>query len=306
VGFRLKCDKSVSSEVRRIVLRQLEVATSELTSVGDPASEEAIHDARKRVKKIRAVIRLVRPVLDRTVRADERMLRRVHKMLAPVADGHGVVEMLEALARRYAKSLPRKTVVSMRANLIAREKRIGSEAAAAHVLEDVSRALRVERKHVKQWRLTAEGFAAVESGLKESVRRARKAMLAAWRRPTAHHYHTWRRHVKAHWFHVRLLDARCGHHLVRYQRQIEALDGVLGEYHNLVLLRELLVTDGSLSRDEIAQCLRVIARYQRRLRVHAHVLGARVYSEKPRRFVRRVRQLWRTTAAQADTPTDSA
>jgi CHAD domain-containing protein len=295
VGFRLKCDQTVSSEIRRIVLRQLEVATSELTSVGDPESDEAIHDARKRVKKIRAVIRLVRPVLDKSSRADDSELRRVHRMLAPVADGHGVVEMLDALARRYKKSLPRKTVASMHANLVAREKRIGSETAAAHVLERASRVLRVERRHVMQWRLKKDGFKAVEDGLEESVRRSRKAMLMVWRHPTAHHYHTWRRYVKAHWFHVRLLEGRCGNHLMRYQRQLEALDGVLGEYHNLILLRDLMVADGSLSRQEIAKCLRVIARYERRLRLHAHVLGARVYTEKPRGFVQRVKRLWRTT-----------
>ena len=49
MAFRFKPDKSVSSEIRRIVLRQLEDATSELTSVGDPESDEAIHSARRRV-----------------------------------------------------------------------------------------------------------------------------------------------------------------------------------------------------------------------------------------------------------------
>ena len=99
--------------------------------------------------------------------------------------------------------------------------------------------------------------------------------------------------MKNHWFHVRLLEGRCGYHLVAYERRIEALDGVLGEYHNLALLQEVLVTDTSLSRNEIAQCLRVVARYQRLLRRHAEILGARIYMEPPRRFVRRVRSLWR-------------
>jgi hypothetical protein len=118
-------------------------------------------------------------------------------------------------------------------------------------------------------------------------------MIAAWSQPKMAHFYTWRRYVKNHWFHVRLLEGRCGYHLVAYERRIEALDGVLGEYHNLALLRELLVTDTSLSRDETAQCLRVVARYQRLLRRHAEILGARIYMERPRRFVRRVRALWR-------------
>jgi len=106
VGFRLRRGASVSVEVRRIVLRQLEVAISELHTVGDPESDEAVHDARRRVKKIRAIIRLVRPVLDRTYRVVDHDLREVSKMLAPVADGQGVIETLDAIATRYHKALP--------------------------------------------------------------------------------------------------------------------------------------------------------------------------------------------------------
>ena len=75
MGFRLKPDQAVSSEVRRIVLRQLDLAASELVSVGDPESDEAVHDARRRVKKIRAIIRLVRPVLAKPYRSDPDLRR---------------------------------------------------------------------------------------------------------------------------------------------------------------------------------------------------------------------------------------
>jgi CHAD domain-containing protein len=300
VGFRLKPDQPISSEIRRIVLQQLDVATSELTSIGDPESDEAIHDARRRVKKIRAVIRLVRPVLDKAYRALDADMRDVSHLLAPVADGQGVIDTLNELGRRYSKVLPTKTVNSLRIDLIARGRRIDARTSANHILEQVQRTLRAERALVRRWRLTAEEFDAVGPGLKESVRRARDAMIAAWIHPTADRHHAWRRRVKDHWFHVRLLEARCGNHLITHQRRLEALDGVLGEYHNLMLLRDVLVTDSALTRQETAQCLRVIARYQRTLRRHAQVLGIRIYSEKPRRFVRRVRRLWQATQQPAD------
>jgi CHAD domain-containing protein len=302
VGFRLKSGQAVSSEVRRIVLQQLEVAISELKSIGDPESDEAIHDARRRIKKIRAVIRLVRPVLDKAYRPVDRDLRDISRLLAPVSDGQGVIDTLNELAQRYRKVLPPRTVNSIRSDLVERERRIDSQTEADHVLEKASATLRAERGRVRRWRLSAEGFRAVRPGLKASVRRARNAMIAAWIHPTAAHHHRWRHHVKDHWFHVRLIEAWCGKRLMPYQRRLEALDGVLGEYHNLVLLREVLVTDSALSRRETRLCLRVVARYQRALRRHAHVLGARIYFEKPRRFVRRVRRLWQTTAAGHEAP----
>lgn len=298
MGFRLKSGQAISNEVRRIVLKQLDLATSELTAIGDPESDEAIHDARRRVKKIRAVIRLVRPVLDKEYRTGvDPALRRVSKMLAPVADGQGVIDTLNSLARRYRKALPRSAVAALRADLIQREKRIDARADAQHVLQKATRALRAQRRQVREWQLKAEGFKAIAPGLKESVRRARDAMTSAWTRPTPRHFHSWRRYVKDHWFHVRLLEAHCGNHLIPVQRRLEALDGLLGEYHNLVLLREVLLDDSALAPRDRAYCLRVVARYQRALRQQAHIIGVRTYSEKPRRFVRRVKRLWRTANA---------
>jgi CHAD domain-containing protein len=291
VAFRLKTGEAVSSDIRRIVLQQLDRATSELTSIGDPESDQAIHDARRRVKKIRAIIRLVRPVLNKAHRADPE-LRRVSKMLAPVADGQGVIDTLSQLLKRYRRELPRKTAAAIRTDLIDRSRQIDSKASKQGVLEKAQMTLRAERRRVKNWRLRAEGFSALAPGLKNSVRRARFAMMTAWLHPSAQHHHTWRRHVKNHWFHVRLLSARCGYRLQPYQRQLEALDGVLGEYHNLVLLHEVLVSDSTLAQREVGRCLRIVQRYQSELRRQAQVLGIRIYSEKPRRFVRRVRELW--------------
>lgn len=297
MGFRLKSGQAISSEIRRIVLRQLDLATSELKAIGDPESDEAIHDARRRVK-IRAVIRLVRPVLDKAYRTGvDPELRRVSRMLAPVADGQGVIDTLNVLARRYRKALPRRAVAALRADLIEREKRIDARADAHHVLQRATAALRAQRRQIKEWKLNAEGFRAIAPGLKESVRRARHAMTMAWTHPTPRHFHSWRRYVKDHWFHVRLLEAHCGNHLVPVQRRLEALDGMLGEYHNLVLLREVLLDDSALAPLDRAYCLRVVAKYQRALRQQAQILGVRTYGEKPRRFVRRVKRLWQTAKA---------
>src|SRR5262249_529718 len=152
---------------------------------------------------------------------------------------------------------PRKTIETLRRDLLDREKRIDARAKAEHVLQEAKRTLRAHRGGVKRWRLAAEDFSAIAPGLEESVRRARHAMRVAWKHPTAGHPDSWRRWVKDHWFHVRLLEGRCGNHLMAVQRRLEALDGVLGEYHNLVLLREVLMGGSGLPQPEAARCLRV-------------------------------------------------
>jgi hypothetical protein len=39
VGFRLKSGHAISTEIRRIVLKQFDLATSELKAIGDPESD---------------------------------------------------------------------------------------------------------------------------------------------------------------------------------------------------------------------------------------------------------------------------
>jgi CHAD domain-containing protein len=292
MAFRLKQGAPVSDEVRRIVLRQLEVAISELHTVGDPQSDEAVHDARRRVKKIRAIIRLVRPVLDKDARAVDHDLSTVSRLLAPVADGQGVIETLDELARRYGKVIPKPTLEAARARVVRNSQRADRKATTNGAIELARGTLRSERKRIKHWRVGAEGFGAIASGLEESYRRARRMMIVAWSRPKPSHFHSWRRYVKDHWFHVRLLEGRCGYHLVTYERRIEALDGILGEYHNLVLLQHVLVSDRLVAPAAIVPCLRAVSRYKRVLRQQAQSLGARIYSEKPHGFVRRIKHLW--------------
>ena len=298
MAFRLKQGASISNEVRRIVLKQLEAAISELHSVGDPQSDDAVHDARRRVKKIRAIIRLVRPVLDKEYRAVDRDLSTVSRLLAPVADGRGIVETLKEIEHRYPASLSKRALAVARKGVLRNGARADRDAHARGILKIAAGTLRSERGRVKRWRVRGEGFRAIAPGLEESYRRARRMMLVTWSKPKPSHFHTWRRFVKDHWFHIRLLEGRCGNHLVAYERRIEALDGILGEYHNVILLRDLLVTDESLPQKESARCLRVVSRYQRVLCRHAEILGARIYTERPRRFVRRVRHLWRDAPAE--------
>jgi hypothetical protein len=232
-------------------------------------------------------------VLDKAYRAVDRDLSTVSRLLAPVADGRGIVETLKEIEHRYPASLPKRTLAAARAGVLRNGARADREAHTRGILKIAAGTLRSERSRVKHWQIRGDGFRAIAPGLEESYRRARRMMLATWSKPKPSHFHTWRRYVKDHWFHIRLLEGRCGNHLVAYERRIEALDGILGEYHNVILLRDVLVTDTSLPRDGTARCLRVVARYQRVLRRHAEILGARIYTERPRRFVRRVRHMWR-------------
>ena len=292
MSYRLTPGRSLTADVRWIVDKQLVTAISKLRSAGDHKSDEVVHEARRHVKKARALIRLVQSALGDAYYGSNRRLRVVNRMLAGIADGEAMVDTIVRLGQKYRDRLPRQTVAGLRAGLLERERRVGRKAMLDRLLPRVAELLRREERPVSTWTLNATGFRAVSHGLERSVRRARQAERRADAHPTVERYHAWRRRAKDLWLQVRLLEGRCRDKLLPDERRLEALDGFLGEYHNVVLLERILVNEGVASREDTARCLRLLRRYQAELRYRATTIGRAIAEEKPRHFVRRVHRYW--------------
>ena len=295
MGYRLHSGQPVAHEVRRIAAHQLELAIAGLTAPGDGANDDSVHTARRHIKKVRALIRLVRPALGPRYRAVNRRLRVVSRLLSPIADGEATVATLTQVAERHSGDLPTHVAAKVRAMLERRELMAYQDAALNDAFDAAAALLRAERDAVSEWRLRKTGFRAIARGLERTARAGRRAMGRATGRARSSDYHTWRQRVKDQWLQTRLLEERCGDGLALDERRLEALDGYLGECHNCVILRNVLTTDSTLNRSDAARCLRAVRRYERDLRRCARRLGKAIYHETAHDFARRVRRLWYST-----------
>jgi hypothetical protein len=132
--------------------------------------------------------------------------------------------------------------------------------------------------------------AAIRNGIAQGYARARRALRCVTDSPEDVGFHTWRRRVKDHWYHMRLLEAV--HPPVRRRIQrLKKLEHWLGDDHNLVLLRTTLLEARSAFGDERATAvvLGCIEKYEARLRKRALRLGERLFSSKPRAFGKSIR-----------------
>ena len=295
MSFRLAPNRPVAGEVKRVVDRQLARAILLLHGPPGGRRDDAIHEARRHIKKARAALRLVGPASGEPGEMALRRLRLAHRMLAPIADGQAVVSVADSLVPRAGRRAA-ATLSTVHRVAAARAARIDRNADYDHLLPKVSRILHGERARLRGWKFPLSGFGGLAPGLETSLRRSRKAMKRAERHPTAEHYHTWRCRVKDLWFHLRLIEARCGTVTALEARRLEALDDTLGTHHNIVLLERLLMTEAVAPRRETARILHLLRRYQSELRLRAAVIGSRLLHEKPRRYVRRLRVRWQREA----------
>src|ERR1043166_1632395 len=103
MAFRFKRKESVRKAIRRLGRERVEDA---LECLKDCRHGEAIHCARKDIKKIRAVLRLVRSRIERKELCSLRqLLREPANRLGPARDAYVKVKTLSDLTRHFKGQL---------------------------------------------------------------------------------------------------------------------------------------------------------------------------------------------------------
>lgn len=294
MGYRFKRKEPVEAGLRRIAREQIAKARKELEH-RDEDLHYAIHQVRKRCKKIRGLLRLARPGLGKNYQKENRRWRDAAVGLSFLRDAQSVIETLEKLEGQYDGPTVRAGVDSVKAELETRRKAAaedperGEEAIKAffQTLDEGEAAL-------KEWKLKGSGFAPLGAGEAKTFRRGGKAMKAADRESTAENFHEWRKRVKYHGYHLRLLENAWKPVVRTRRKELEKLADMLGEEHDLSILRELLLEEEERFPDPegVRLVLGLVRRRRKVLRRNARNLGRKIYGEPAKANRKRLESYW--------------
>jgi CHAD domain-containing protein len=302
--YRLRQDETEDYGLRRCAGEELDRAVAELTDGIESDPVTAVHDARKSLKKTRALLRLGTGTLDPDERrAVNAALRDAGRQLSAARDAEVMIEAVDDLAERYAGQLPKPVFDAVRARLEAEAATArGSLAAAGEVADELKRL----RARVDGWQMRRTGWPAVGDGLRRSYARGRRAFRRARRQPSTENLHEWRKRGKDLWYHLRALEPISASTMAGHAEEAHRLSDLLGDDHDLAVLRESLLTDAATAPTDLDSVIRLIDHRRRQLQVQALSVGARLYAEKPKAFVRRLRAYWRAwrTELPAEPPVE--
>jgi CHAD domain-containing protein len=296
MAYRLKADELVADGVKRVILDEIDKTEAMLRQEGE-ARDAGIHDARKSFKKIRAVLRLVRPDLGSTYQHENAWFRDSARDLSDLRDAQAVLESFDKLRDAFPDRMNGQGFGEIRSALERRRTRIGhNDGELVRNAERVRENLPDVRRRIAAWDLKHEGFAAIEPGLRQTYGRGRRARVKAYRSSSDEAFHDWRKRVKYHWYHVRLLQDVWAPVMKSYCRSLKDLADMLGDDHDLVVVKQILA-DPDLDLDDkaaLGACAGLIEGRQGQLRATARRLGDRIYAEKPKCISARIGSYWRT------------
>jgi CHAD domain-containing protein len=293
-SYRLRGDETVPKGIARIARGRIDHAIEELEGKTDRSSEEAVHEARKDMKKLRALVRLVRDEIGGDVyRRENACFRDAGRELAGVRDADVMLATLADLEERYAGALGPEATGPLRQALEAHKIRTAAGArgpAAAQVVDILTTA----RRRVGRWPLGQDSFDAVADGLRRVYRRGRRGFRAARTEPTTENLHEWRKRVKDLWYHLTILRDTWRPVMDALADEAHAASERLGDDHDLAVLLAWAEEHAPESATALAP---LVERRRAELQADAFAISARLYAEKPRAFVRRLERWWDAAAA---------
>lgn len=295
MAFQLSAGEAVADAVRRIAHQQTAEALDRLSNLDGAQAVANIHDCRKRCKKVRGLVRLVRPALGDQYPAADRTYRDAARELSEYRDAQALLSTFDQLVDRSPDRLPAGGLATVREELAERAR--AATRAAADDSDPIDRARRLlaeGRAGIDDWGFKDRGWAAAAGGVTRSYGRGVDALAAVKRSPTPHRYHELRKRAKYTWYHVRLLRDAAPSTLDPLSVIFGRLSDALGDAHDLAVLRDQLRAEpDAFGGQEMVDSAAVFFDWHRvRLEQHSTALADQVYTEKPKRFVGRLAAYW--------------
>ena len=298
----LRHTKSGSTEVQRLLCHHIDQALKALQG-NQPLSDEAVHSVRKQLKKGRADLRLLRKALgSQTYAYENTALRDVARPLTAVRDARTFMDTLDTLVEHsgvqaHALDLDRVRQVLRDAYGEVRQRVLDE----GNTLESLAASLRAARTRARRWPIGRRGWSVLGAGVKRVYRNGREAFAVVQEDPSQAHLHEWRKQVKYLWHQLQVLQPIQVGQLTALADQAHTLANALGDDHDLALLAQKFLEepDKFPDRATIQTLADRIARRRALLQEQAMTLGHRLYEEKPRLFVDRLREYWRAWHGKA-------
>lgn len=243
MAYAIRRKQPPAAEVGRVLTEQTRRARSLLGKwKEDPRTH--VHQARQAFKRIRALLRLIRPGARYVYRVENQFFRDLGHGLAYARDTEAVIDALGLIEVRVSGPFAQDSLRMLRVGLqrrAARERQCG--------IQDFEGRIRLacdalDRAGKRFRRLPLEDLRVkhLRRGVEDTVTRCETAFQRATQSGAAEDFHSWRKEVKYAYHHTRLMRQIMPRWARTSSAPLGQLADTLGHYHDLVVLEMLLRT----------------------------------------------------------------
>lgn len=288
MAFQLDPAKDLNENVRWLGAQQIDAVLKRLAIKSKQG--RAVHEARKTMKRLRALLRLIRPALDkRTFRDNEQRLKEFGRMLSGTRDIQAMLECISKLEAAESEAAGQPVGIVLKEHL-----EILRQEAESHLHNNSRAALRKELRQIKKCfaglNIEGDGTDIILTSIKKDYGAAAKAFHHAYEVEEDEAFHDWRKLVQRHWRQLLLIEGGWPSMLRPHINLVHELADHLGDEHDLYVLAERIRDAGKAlgNQKQIKAYLALCRKRQDVLRMREKLLGERLFAEKPASLAERL------------------
>jgi len=300
--------RPLGEEFRRIAENLIGAAIASLSGPdADPASGP--HEARRCIKDLRALLRLVRSADETYFHRENRRYRDIAQSLAGVRGAAALVETVDRLVADFPDEIEAGGgLSSIRARLVEeRDRAVGAQGSFPAIAEESIGRFPAAREALAGLSLpilTRRAADVLGAGMERTAGKAEKMRRRAGKSGDPADFHELRKAVKHHWAHLRLLADAWPKHGKRRLKAMKRLGNRLGELHDIAVLRERIQSNWreSAPAAEIALLHLLMDAKEKALERKALKSAERRFRGKRERLARRLKRCYLRKARKGKPP----
>ena len=290
-------DEPLPLAMQRITVDLLSRAIGDLRREGDRSFDKGIHGARKKMKRLRGLVRLVRDTIGyRSYRDENVVLRNTARSIAGMRDAWVLVETLRDLRRSYGDLLAERTFAAPEAWLLHRHEERRKTVTGAVVTGAVVNlgAAKARYAAFPIEEAIANDFGSIAPGIERVYRRGRRGFERSVETRQVEDLHEWRKRVKYLRYQMEALAPVQPALIGSLAGELDRLGEQLGADHDLAVLADTIMSHPQSCADARERWLLIALIHERRADLQAVALrgGTALYAETPGAFVERIDAYW--------------
>jgi len=275
---RIGKHEDIGTALLRLVADDLAAVRAALS--GGTPSDRTVHRVRQRLKRVRSVLKVLKPALGETARQAAGRIRDAGRLLSKARDADVAAES----ARQFTSTAHGDEAGFGRvAHQLDREAR---EAGSVSV-EGVAALIAASERDLAEVSDDLDGEALLVQAIGRAYKRGDKARRQAEASLATPDLHEWRKEVKDLWHLLRLARRRLPRRTAKLADEFKRLGELLGVDHDHAVLAGKLAAHPTAD-PALMQQLALIAKRRRALEAEALIAGADLYTRRPKAFRRQV------------------
>ncbi len=237
----IRTDRPVGEALRRLARQTLSALAKDLDRA---AAGHGVHGARKRLKFMRGLLRLLKPAIGKAAfaKADRRLRAAAHA----IAGARRAEALPEAVAKLGSRGSPENPALAELAHLASAAH--GHQSATAVLSEAIAEARRSIEKlrgTINDWSLPKHDVAPFVRGLRDAYATARRKLRAGLAARDIAHLHAARKSVIHHLHHLEIVEPLWPDPIRLWRTELTSLRAALGDLNDLEELERLAVAGAS-------------------------------------------------------------